>query len=495
MFAAQRQSLLAHIKWKPEHHGGLYFIETSDEDPARLRHGPLVDADVHDWVLRNSYARKSTSPQPKLGGFRLLLCDRSTRREESSQFQELHMSRDSFTLLEEAFSLSGATVQAFFDLAGVHSRFTECDVATGEVKHLKILIQRRRKLGVADCVLSLCHCCDTGWTYGFLCGEGVVEAAEIINAEPLMPALLDLVQPCLHLKSDPLLLPAMLLKIYIERVAFFLRRQVAQLDELEDEIGVTRAQRVTKMRSLENWPNDLDIKKMTIGLHSTATELYYLNRTCLWTHECLEFLHRLAVDCAEFINKYPGGFLEMRQGIEHETTRMKWIVGTLDTTKERVEAQLSVLYSAASQRENAIALNYSRMAQEQNEISLRDVQMNTRIATSTKQDSIAMTTFTFIAALFLPGTYVASLFSMSMFDWLPSDGAGGGSSPRLSGRFYIYWCITVPLTLFVMAGWYFWYRRADQVWKRETGYSLNDNTGANRRIGVEVKSLGYRARA
>ncbi|KIX98746.1 uncharacterized protein Z520_05207 [Fonsecaea multimorphosa CBS 102226] len=490
MFAAQRQSLLPLLKWKPEHRGGLYFIETSDEQSGRLRHGVLEDDEVHNWVLANSCLPESPPPKSMLGGFRLLLCERSSLRDEGLQWRELHMSRDSFTLVEEAFLLPSATVPAFFDMVGVYSRFTECDAATSKIKYLKILVQGRRKLGVADCVLSLCYCRDTGWTYGFLCGEGLMEAAEIMNTEPLMPVLLGLLNPCLHLKSDPILIPAMLLKIYTERIHLFLRKQIVRLDELEEEIGVSRPGRVTKARSLENWPSDIDIKKVTIGLHSIATELYYLNRTCLWTHECLEFLHTLAVECLDYTNRCPTRHVEMRQGIEYETTRMKWIAGTLDTSKERVETQLSVLYSATSQRENAIALNYSRMAQEQNEISLRDVQMNTRIATSTKQDSIAMTTFTFIAALFLPGTYVASLFSMSMFDWLPSDGNGSGGAPRVSANFYIYWCITVPLTLLVMAGWYVWYRRADQAWQKDTGYSLNDNTGANRTVEVGVKSDG-----
>ena len=52
MFAAQRQTLLAHMKWKPEH-SGLYFVETTDEEPAQLRYGALVDAEIREWVQQN----------------------------------------------------------------------------------------------------------------------------------------------------------------------------------------------------------------------------------------------------------------------------------------------------------------------------------------------------------------------------------------------------------------------------------------------------------
>jgi hypothetical protein len=507
MYTAQRQSLLRHFKWRPEEHQGLYFIETTDEEPARLRHGYLADEDVDDWVRANvspqvrSHKKsiradglKSCLPgspplKSKSGGFRLLLCERSKLLQEASLPRELPMSLASFNPVEDAFRLTPATVQALFDKSGTYSRFTEHDAATNEVKYLKVLIQRRRKLGVADCVLSLSHFCVTGWTYGFLCGEGVVHSSQTINFRPLRPVLLELLDPCLPLKSHVLLIPTMLLKVYTHRIKVFLERHIVRLDQLEEEIGVARPCRVKNPPSLEDWPNGINIKKVTIGLHSTGTELYYFNRTCLWTYECFEFLCKLSTECPEYTNLDCATDREMRQALEYETTRMKWIGRTVETSKERVEAQLNVLYSAASQKENAIAIKYSQIAQEQNERSLRDAQMNTRIATSTKQDSIAMITFTFITALFLPGTYVSSLFSMSMFDWLPSDD-DGGETPRVSTKFYVYWCITVPLTVLVMVGWLVWYRRADRAWQKETGYRLNDNAGANQHLEVGMKSDG-----
>ncbi|KIW69467.1 hypothetical protein PV04_05343 [Phialophora macrospora] len=489
MFAAQHQSLLRHVNWRPEQSQGLCFIETTDEEPARLLHGYLADAGVPDWVRANSCPPGSPPLNSKSGGFRLLFCERSELQLEELQSRELYMSLASFTLVEEAFHLTPATVQALFTLNGLHSRFTERDAAANKIKYLQVLIQGRRKIGVADCVLSLCHCCVTGWTYGFICGERVVHPSQTINVGPLRHVLLDLLDPCLHLRSHVLLIPVMLLKVFTDRINLFIQEQIVLLDEMEDEIGVARTYRVKKTRSLENWPDGIDVKKVTIGLHSTGTELYYSHRTCLWTYECLEFLCKLAADCSDYIDLDRTTDLEVQQAIEYETTRMKWIGRTVETSKERVEAQLNVLYSAASQKENAIAIKYSQIAQEQNKRSLRDAQMNTRIATSTKRDSIAMTTFTFITAVFLPGTYVSSLFSMSMFDWLPSED-DGGETPRVSTKFYAYWCITVPLTVLVMAGWLMWYKRADRAWQKETGYRLNDNAGANQQLEEGLKSDG-----
>lgn len=386
------------------------------------------------------------------------------------------MSQDSYFLVEDAFLLAKSTIPALFGTAGNYSRFVEEDATTGEIKYLKVLIQGRRKLGVADCLLSLCHCHGTGWTYGFICGEGVVHPAENFNAGPLVNSILDLLNPCLHFRSHALLAPVMLLKVYCIRIEPFMYQQLNRVTELEIEIGVTSAGRAVRTRSLENWPDDVNIRNTTIGLHSAGAELFYLHQTYAWTQECLRFLCTLAADCSYNASQNATISREIRHALEYETTRIEWVGRTIETGKERVQTQLNVLYSAASQKENAIAISYSRMAQEQNEISRKDVQLNTRIATSTKRDSIAMTTFTFITALFLPGTYVSSLFSMSMFDWLPpskEETAADGGLPSVSAKFYVYWCITVPLTVVVISGWFLWYRRADRAWQKETGYHLN----------------------
>lgn len=104
------------------------------------------------------------------------------------------------------------------------------------------------------------------------------------------------------------------------------------------------------------------------------------------------------------------------------------------------------LYSAASQKDNLVA---------------------SRIASSTKKDSIAMMAFTFITALFLPGTYIAAVFSTGMFNWMHGN-APDDDGRVVSMRFWIYWVTTIPLTTGVMVGWYFWYRAADAEWRKTT---------------------------
>lgn len=97
------------------------------------------------------------------------------------------------------------------------------------------------------------------------------------------------------------------------------------------------------------------------------------------------------------------------------------------------------------------------------------------MAASSSRDSTAMKTLAFITTLFLPGTSVAvrqtpsnwvtlladlqqfqTIFSMSLFNWqLSNSGASGG--PVVSSYFWIYWAVTVPLTIVVAISWRLWW--------------------------------------
>lgn len=56
---------------------------------------------------------------------------------------------------------------------------------------------------------------------------------------------------------------------------------------------------------------------------------------------------------------------------------------------------------------------------------------------------------------------VQSILGMSMFDdWQP-----GVSSDALS-HFWVYWAISIPLTLLVIIGWRLWWRRQESYYKR-----------------------------
>lgn len=77
------------------------------------------------------------------------------------------------------------------------------------------------------------------------------------------------------------------------------------------------------------------------------------------------------------------------------------------------------------------------------------------IAERTQKDSTAMVTMAVLTLVFLPGTFLAALFSTIFFD-LNSDNHGLIVHPEL----WIYVVAAFILTILVMALWVLWYKGA-----------------------------------
>lgn len=90
------------------------------------------------------------------------------------------------------------------------------------------------------------------------------------------------------------------------------------------------------------------------------------------------------------------------------------------------------------------------------------------IALASKRDSISMKTLAAVTVAFLPGTFVPSLFSMSMFD---SQTAGGSI---VTSRFWIYWAVTIPLTIATVGLWYTLSHRRAAFVRFQDGEALKD---------------------
>lgn len=84
-----------------------------------------------------------------------------------------------------------------------------------------------------------------------------------------------------------------------------------------------------------------------------------------------------------------------------------------------------------------------------------------KLAHASKRDSAAMKTISLLGAIFLPGAYLASVFSMTFFNFQ-------NSGPVVSNQFWIYWAVTIPTTVLIVAVWYFWEKN------RERRYDIED---------------------
>jgi hypothetical protein len=106
------------------------------------------------------------------------------------------------------------------------------------------------------------------------------------------------------------------------------------------------------------------------------------------------------------------------------------------------------------------------MAQEDNLLAAR-------VAVSATRDSSAMKVLAFISAFFLPGTYIATLFSMSMFDWQVGNTSSANStytgdsnstsqSTIVMPNIWIYGVVSAVLTVLVIFAWRVWWVKQDR---------------------------------
>ncbi len=99
-------------------------------------------------------------------------------------------------------------------------------------------------------------------------------------------------------------------------------------------------------------------------------------------------------------------------------------------------------------------------------------------------------------AIFLPASYIASIFSMSFFDFTPSgtndntassssSGKNGGSS--VSPLLWIYFAITAPLTLLLVVCWRWWDRRRKRRYAEEDEHIEKDIEMMERQIMATMR--------
>ncbi|KAM0562190.1 hypothetical protein ACHAPJ_002635 [Fusarium lateritium] len=137
----------------------------------------------------------------------------------------------------------------------------------------------------------------------------------------------------------------------------------------------------------------------------------------------------------------------MLSRLDFYKVKLKGLENYIHITLERLKVQREALYNIMSQREARLNLE---IAGEQR-----------RIAHASKRDSTAMKTLSLMGALFLPGTYLASVFSMTFFDF------GKDADPVISVELWVYFAITVPVTALIVGCWMFIDRRRQEQHKKD----------------------------
>ncbi|KAI1122952.1 hypothetical protein F5Y10DRAFT_252924 [Nemania abortiva] len=119
----------------------------------------------------------------------------------------------------------------------------------------------------------------------------------------------------------------------------------------------------------------------------------------------------------------------------------------IHTTLQRLHIQREALYNIIAQKGSKLNLE---MALQQR-----------RLAHAAKRDGTAMKTLSLLGAIFLPGTFLSSVFSMTFFNFKVPE------NREVSQELWIYFVITIPLTLAIVGTWWIWDRRREKIYAAE----------------------------
>ena len=326
-----------------------------------------------------------------------------------------------------------------------------------------IVIKVPQKIQIANYLLSLSHNLSTGWTTALIHGDGVMGLASD-GQENILSTISEQIQTLIsatpNLWAHPLLLPTVLLKNYKERAEAFALLLDNLVVGLENSIGVTYAGRLRRKLATASQnpklPSRSNMRQRTMGTHTVLTDLIILSRVVSFNRDGAAYLLKISDGISSRVTP------QRRDSLLHASYELRDTAKYMDFSsnslqsfcahlKERVLSQIQVLYSVSAQTDN---------------------RLSARIAVSSGRDSTAMKTLAFITALFLPGTYIATLFSMSMFQWQASPSGSLSSSSAspadtLSNKFWIYWATTIPLTIAVIIGWRLWWVHEDSVYSAQ----------------------------
>ncbi|KAL5092937.1 hypothetical protein Trisim1_000666 [Trichoderma cf. simile WF8] len=143
---------------------------------------------------------------------------------------------------------------------------------------------------------------------------------------------------------------------------------------------------------------------------------------------------------------------QMRMIARLDLYRKRWagIQTYADTSMQRLEIQRSALYTIMSQKESRLNLEIASDSK--------------KLAHASERDAKSMKGISLLGTIFLPGTFLASIFSTTFFDF----GNGTDTAAVVSHKFWVYWAFTIPFTL-VVVGLYLLRER-----RRQRSYMLED---------------------
>ncbi|KAF3043256.1 hypothetical protein E8E12_010023 [Didymella heteroderae] len=326
-------------------------------------------------------------------------------------------------------------MEVFLSNNGVFSTFTTS--ADGQTS-LILKVANSRTTGF-DCVSVTCNPArrTTYALYHHLEDEASVFATLISNPERCM---------------DPHFFVAAVYRSHHQHIEVYRNTIDDAIQSIERQTGFGNPGRLksakdpARRNSMDEYPALEDPKNIIQQLSYCQTDLAIIGHVARCCLECGDWLVK-ALDEPVLEgqvlhgSEYAPSMKQVRpmvaQDVEYMRRRTAMLLSQVQQMRDRVQSQTVFML---------------------NTITQSDSEYTAAIAVDGRRDSTAMKTIAILGIVFLPGTFMATLFSSDMFDWGNED-TGNQNTLTVSRKMWIYWVVTVPLTVLTLLMWMLWTRR------------------------------------
>ncbi|KXH68994.1 hypothetical protein CSAL01_06611 [Colletotrichum salicis] len=238
--------------------------------------------------------------------------------------------------------------------------------------------------------------------------------------------------------SHPMILPGIFAEIERDRMAKVVEKTVDDIEGAIFELGTGNPVEGDTLQ--EEDKIDMRHSRRTAWLNTT----YLRNSLRVWKGQLRKMVDHIA-EPMSFDENPPRNGADVKLIVESQRVQRDF---GMDATSKMISDRLRVLIEEFEDRIQDCTMSVEGMT-----IATQWAQGDTNvdIATATGRDSRQMRSIALVTMIFLPGTFFATLFSMTFFDWSPNE----DKKSVVSGYIWIYFLVTGVFTASTLVVW--WY--------------------------------------
>ena len=293
---------------------------------------------------------------------------------------------------------------------------------------------------------AICHSTRTVRA-AMLCEDGTYYRDEFVACLPTLQNFID----------QPMLLGLISAKLAMEQYMLLAGHNSVDLYRIRKKIGMfTWDSGTSDVRDVDSTGLDYGIiSKNLSAIHGSTNQ----NRVDF--HVLLRFMELLLQELrhcdqivvsnnrSDVLNKAE----ELAQALEIIKEHTETVLLKLERYIDDMTNMMSAIYNLIAQKDSLVGLDLAKMAQKDSLVGIQLAEDSRTLAIESKRDSSSMKTIAAVTMAFLPGTFVASFFAIPMFDW--NRPAGHNVNTQ---TFWIYWTVTIPLTISTFVIWAAWFQ-------------------------------------